>query len=68
MTEKWCDWHCICTEDVGKDTFSCLAHLDSSRVFECPYKSPENRNLSSYQCVEYIPIKTKIIIKEMGKK
>lgn len=36
---------CVCQkefeEDKGKETYSCLAHLDSGKIFPCPYNESE---------------------------
>ena len=37
----------------GEEKLICTAHLAEGRVFNCPYKSNEDRLKSTYPCVDY---------------
>jgi len=41
MTDQFCYYHIIAREDVGKNSFTCTAHLNEGRAFRCPYRISE---------------------------
>lgn len=40
MIIRFCQMQIKAKEDT-ENTFTCLAHIDKGRVFECPYKTRE---------------------------
>lgn len=58
MADQWCDWQVKAMEDVGEpDSWTCAAHLNEGRAFQCPYKNMDDAKNRQYQCVDAEPVK-----------
>lgn len=51
MKNKFCECQTKCKEDT-ENTWSCCAHMDSGRVFECPYDSLKDAKTPPCPCVD----------------
>ncbi len=56
MKRKFCECQMKCKEDT-EDTWTCAAHLDSGRAFECPYESLADAKTRPYPCADGEPPK-----------
>lgn len=52
MRRKFCYYHVECKEDIENDTWTCSAHLDEGRAFQCPYNCFKDAKSGKYPCVD----------------